>query len=475
MTFALRTLVCFLFVLIPSISWAQTLGGGALLEGGPWAQGHSPMYVGQGSSQAIVMDRGPASGGGVGVGLSEQLLVARGIGTPPFIAQGSGPYGTNWCDYDAPTTNPTGYHFLCLSANVHGDAYFAVGPGGTGTPGGLTFNINGIETTYTGAMPTVTSVGADFNTGLITVTNSPITTSGVLHFNVAGNSGGIPYFNSANSWASTPALTADLPLFGGGPGVAPFSGGKTGTTDVLASATGSFVDGDCLSILNGNVIDAGGPCTTGGGGGTVSPGMINQIAWYAATGTTVSGLPTLANGALVTDGSGVPSISVTLPIAVQGNITNLGTISVGTWAGTTIAAIHGGTGLTSFTSGGLIYASTTTTLASSGSYAANAPLFGGGVGAAPVAGTRSGNTTEVATVSGSLTSGDCLKSDVSGNVIDAGSACGGIAFSGTDGGTANARVVSSPGFPLSTNNMIIFTATSTNTGPATANVNTTGV
>ena len=60
------------------------------------------------------------------------------------------------------------------------------------------------------------------------------------------------------------------------------------------------------------------------GSGTVNSGSINQLAWYAANGTAVSGLTTGNNGVLVTSGGGVPSISSTLPAAVQGNITVLG-------------------------------------------------------------------------------------------------------------------------------------------------------
>ena len=41
-----------------------------------------------------------------------------------------GPYGTNICDYDAPTNNATGYHYVCLSANAQGGALIAVGAGG---------------------------------------------------------------------------------------------------------------------------------------------------------------------------------------------------------------------------------------------------------------------------------------------------------------------------------------------------------
>ncbi len=76
------------------------------------------------------------------------------------------------------------------------------------------------------------------------------------------------------------------------------------------------------------------------------------------------------------------------------------------------------------TSGGIPYFSGAATWASSGVLGANLPVFGGGAGAAPIAGTRSGNTTKVVTTTGTLTSGDCVKIDASGNFIAQGSACG---------------------------------------------------
>ena len=44
-----------------------------------------------------------------------------------------------------------------------------------------------------------------------------------------------------------------------------------------------------------------------------------------------------ANSVLTTNGSNVPSLSTTLPTAVQGNITQVGTIGTGVWQGTAIA------------------------------------------------------------------------------------------------------------------------------------------
>ena len=56
---------------------------------------------------------------------------------------------------------------------------------------------------------TVTSVAQTFTGGLISVSGSPITSSGTLALTVAGTSGGIPYFSSASTWASSGVLTAN--------------------------------------------------------------------------------------------------------------------------------------------------------------------------------------------------------------------------------------------------------------------------
>jgi hypothetical protein len=58
---------------------------------------------------------------------------------------------------------------------------------------------------------------------------------------------------------------------------------------------------------------------------------------YANGANAIAGLATANNGTLITSGSGVPSISSTLPSAVQGNITSTGTLTSGsTGAGYTL-------------------------------------------------------------------------------------------------------------------------------------------
>jgi hypothetical protein len=114
----------------------------------------------------------------------------------------------------------------------------------------------------------VSSVAQTFTGGLISVAGSPITTSGTLALTVAGTSGGIPYFSSGTTWASSAALTANLPVIGGGAGVAPTVGTRSGNTTAFVTTTGSLTSGRCVEIdANGNFIQAAAACGTGSGGG----------------------------------------------------------------------------------------------------------------------------------------------------------------------------------------------------------------
>lgn len=70
-------------------------------------------------------------------------------------------------------------------------------------------------------------------------------------------------------------------------------GGSTtnqGNGSKIQLGSGSLTSGDCLQAdSSGNVVDAGGPCTTGGGGGTVSSGVAGNLPYYASSGTAVTG------------------------------------------------------------------------------------------------------------------------------------------------------------------------------------------
>jgi hypothetical protein len=92
-----------------------------------------------------------------------------------------------------------------------------------------------------------------------------------------------------------------------------------------------------------------------------STNSVNTLL-YASSANVMSELPTANNSVLTTNGSGAPSISSTLPSAVQGNITSLGTIASGVWNGTAISEIYGGTNQTSYTLGDILYSSASNTL-----------------------------------------------------------------------------------------------------------------
>jgi hypothetical protein len=190
-------------------------------------------------------------------------------------------------------------------------------------------------------------------------------------------------------------------------------------------------------------------CGFGGGGGApalqsvtaaVSAWSIsnvdNLITWNnALTGTHVGFLLADAGAAAgatelkITSAAGIPFTALAngngLSINTSGRLIGVGTGSVDSAILTTVAATKGGTGLTGGTSGGLPYFNSATTMASSAALGANLPVFGAGAGAAPFTGTRSGNTTEVVTGTGTKTTGNCASWDANGNAVDDGAPCAG--------------------------------------------------
>lgn len=85
----------------------------------------------------------------------------------------------------------------------------------------------------------------------------------------SGTSGGVPYFSGSTTIASSGALTANLPVIGGGAGSAPSVGTRSGNTTQYVTTTGAQTSGRCVEIdLNGNHVAASDPCGTGTGGGS---------------------------------------------------------------------------------------------------------------------------------------------------------------------------------------------------------------
>ena len=128
---------------------------------------------------------------------------------------------------------------------------------------------------------------------------------------------------------------------------------KTGNTLNVGAGTGITVNPDDVALtgqalafhnlaVNGLVVRTG----------------VGTVSSVSITGA--SNKITVTNG----DGAaGNPTIDIAATYSGQTSITTLGTITSGTWNGTSIGATYGGTGLTTYATGDIIYASGANTLA----------------------------------------------------------------------------------------------------------------
>lgn len=190
------------------------------------------------------------------------------------------------------------------------------------------------------ATATGTILRADGTNWVATTATYPATTTinQILYSSANNVIGEITTANSATLVTSS----TGVPAFTGSMTNGQLVIGSTGATPVVGSITGA----GSITVTPG----AGTIQISSSAGGTVNPGTANELAYYATTGSAVSGLATANNGVLITSAGGVPSISSTLPTAVQGNITSVGTIGSGTWNGGIIGSAYGGTGVNNGTS-----------------------------------------------------------------------------------------------------------------------------
>ena len=183
---------------------------------------------------------------------------------------------------------------------------------------GLTTANNGILITSSGGVPSISST-------LPSTVQGNITSLGTI---ISG------------TWNATPVTVS----FGG-----------TGNTTFTAysvicagtTATGTFQNVSGLGT-SGQVLTSTGPSSL--------------PTWQTVSGTgTVTSVSGTSGQIDVANGTTTPVISIDAAYVGQTSITTLGTITTGTWSGSTITVPHGGTGNTTFTAYSLICAGTTAT------------------------------------------------------------------------------------------------------------------
>ena len=209
------------------------------------------------------------TGSGALVFATSPTLVTPALGTPT-----SGDFSTGTYTWPTFNQNTTG-----TAANVTGTVAVANGGTGNTTIPALSIPVANVLNTFTSVTPsagqsvrinvggtaweaytpstssgTVSSVS--WTGGIVTVANPTSTPA----FTIAGTSGGIPYFNSASTWATSAALAANALVVGGGAGVAPstITTGSGVITALSSNANGvnGFTTGNGTATLTNKTISA---------------------------------------------------------------------------------------------------------------------------------------------------------------------------------------------------------------------------
>jgi hypothetical protein len=263
------------------------------------------------------------------------LMVTSATGVPSILA-GSGTTG-NFLQSNAAAAPSWSASTLILDGNLTTSGAFA-----------STFTMTGITTVTfptTGTLATTSQIPS--------VTPSALTKTDDT--NVTMTLGGTPATALLQATSMTLGWSGQLSLARGGT-----------NANLTASAGGIFYStGSAGAILSGtttaNQVLLSGSSAAPSWSTATYPGTttVNQIL-YSSAANTISEITTGNNGVLITSAGGVPSISSTLPAAVQGNITAVGTITSGTWNGSLISLVYGGTNANlTASNGGIVWSNAT--------------------------------------------------------------------------------------------------------------------
>lgn len=197
-------------------------------------------------------------------------------------------------------------------------------------------------------------------------------------------------------------------------------------------------------------INAGGLFINGvavSAGGSVNPGTLNQLAYYAAAGSALSGFGTVNNGVVSTGGTGIPTVSTTLPSGIAATSMALTTPAIGAATGTSLAlggaslggnvlAVNGGLLSGSISAVGVITAQTSNAAALAvGANGATNPAFqvdssaGSQVAGLKIAGSATAGTVAISTIDSGANTNLGIDSKGGGQITLNGNATGPIVLS----------------------------------------------
>ena len=160
------------------------------------------------------------------------VIVAGASSSPTFTGTVTMPDGSTWTSSGLTLGGPVTATGRIITGGTYAGVTFS---GLTTFPGGTSISSGGALTL--GAALAVASGG----TGL-----------------GSGTSGGVLAYTASGTLASSGVLTANLPVIGGGAGVAPSSGGASGSTTTFATTSGSLTSGHLAKFDgSGNVVDGG--------------------------------------------------------------------------------------------------------------------------------------------------------------------------------------------------------------------------
>jgi hypothetical protein len=161
---------------------------------------------------------------------------------------------------------------------------------------------------------------------------------------------------------------------------------QVSSAQIYSAGTGLTLSGTQFSITNTGTAGTYGSASQVPVFTTNAQGQVTSVTNTAIgiTSAAVSGLAASAttdttNAANITTGT----LNTARLSGSYTGITGVGTLTAGTWNGSVIGAIYGGTGFGSYTVGDLLFADTSTSLAKLADVAVGNALISGGVGSAP--------------------------------------------------------------------------------------------